>query len=126
MHLPTDLLLTLKMKYSILFYSQVGKTLISMASMVSILYLLCQLFTTYCVTKATAIQFIDCKHHIKTLKSCRTGLTNCIGSIYHAISCHWLLMPSGWTHMHTCIPSLQAVLKIIRESHGTVDIPMFT
>ena len=33
---------------------------------------------------------------IKKLKSCRTGLTNHIGSIYVTIiSWHWLLMPSG-------------------------------
>ena len=43
------------------------------------------------VTKATAIQFIDGKCHIKKQKSCKTALSG----YYTCVSRNLLLMPSG-------------------------------
>ena len=50
------------------------------------------------VTKATAIQFIDGKCHIKKWKSCKTALSGYYACVSHDL----LLMPSGVdTHMQT-------------------------
>ena len=55
---------------------------------------------TRIVTKATAIQFIDSKCHIKKQKSCKTALSD----YYASVSCDLLLLiPSGWTHTHANI-----------------------
>ena len=53
---------------------------------------------TCIITKATTIQFIDGKCHIKKWKSCKTVLF----CYYAYVSCDLLLMPSGAdTHMQT-------------------------
>ena len=65
------------------------------------LYLLCQVYMTCCITKATAVHFIDSKYHIKKLKSCRTGLANHKGSTSHHILP--LVINSFWGE-HTRIP----------------------
>ena len=50
------------------------------------------------LTKATSIQFIDGKCHIKKRKSCKTALSG----YYACVSRDLLLMPSGAdTHTHT-------------------------
>ena len=49
------------------------------------------------VTKATAIQFIDSKCHIKKRK-CRKSA---YPVITHVFSRDLILMLSGWTHTHT-------------------------
>ena len=55
------------------------------------------------VTKATAIQFIDGKCHIKKWKSRKTALSG----YYACVSCDLLLIPSGVdTHTHANIPTL--------------------
>ena len=51
-----------------------------------------------CVTKATPIQFISGKCHIKKHKGCKTALS----SYYACFSCNLLLMSSGVdTRTHT-------------------------
>ena len=49
------------------------------------------------VTKATPIDCINGKHHIKKLKSSRTCLTGY--SVF--ISCEKFLIAWGWTHTYT-------------------------
>ena len=48
------------------------------------------------VTRATAIQFIDGKCHIKKRKSYKTALSD----YYACVSCDLLLMPWGRTHTY--------------------------
>ena len=61
----------------------------------------CQAFTICCVTKATSIQFIYDKCHIRKWKTWRTGLA---GNLY--MNCPW-----GWTHTHTATSWTKAISR---------------
>ena len=65
------------------------------------------------VTKATPIQFIDSKCHIKKWKSRKTALSG----YYACLSCDLLLMPvEARTHTHTHTPTF--VDKTISRNKG--------
>ena len=66
-------------------------------SAASTVLLLWQAFTTCSVTKATPIQFIDGRSHMKKWRCHKTALSGC----YTCFSRDLLLMPSGAdTHIH--------------------------
>ena len=67
-------------------------------SVASTVLLLWQAFTMRTVTKATPIQFIDSRSHMKKQRCCKTALSG----YYTCFSCDLLLIPSGVdTHIHT-------------------------